>query len=199
MLSVFIKHARAQMGFLELGGEQVLLQPIIKCFALLFIGASLSGTSTAALAGEVASEEHVLGTSVFMDEPAVSSADRTLFKQLSVAENADLLPGAAAIHAAQSKPLPPRINGFALSLQQQEADKERRRQEARSEQAHQAVMQSLRGADCDQPGVNYSECRAGVDSKIAAGPLNKVMGESAGSAVRFNVFEWNCDQNGICN
>jgi hypothetical protein len=178
-----------------------LLKQINKCFVLGLMGVSLSGLSGSVFASEAAArpEEQVVGAAIFLNERVAPSVDRTLLKQLSVAENADLLPDAAARHAAQSQPHTSLTNGFALSLQQQEADKEHRRQEARRDQARQNEKQSLRGANCDQPGVNYSECRAGVDSKIAAGPLNKVMGESADSSIRFNVFEWNCDQNGVCN
>ena len=142
-------------------------------------------------AGEPVAEhqDHILDEAVFLSEPTLLSVDRALFKQLSVAENADLLPDAAAKYAAQNKQQAELTHGFVLALQQQQAEKEQRWQDMRREQARRDRMQLLRGANCKQPWVNYAECQAAADSQIAAGAFSsQVLAEGEDSVLRVNVW-----------
>ena len=167
--------------------KQVFKYLVISSLALQLI-------SEWAVAGEPAKEEpqdYLLEAAIFLSEPAVTPVDRALFKQLSVAENADLLPDAAARYAAKNKPQAELTHGFVLALQQQQAEKEQQLQQMRQEQFRRDRMQALRGASCDQPGVNYSECRAAADSKIAAGAfpsIRQVLAEGDDSVLRVNVW-----------
>jgi signal transduction histidine kinase len=166
-----------------------LRKQVMKCFVVSFLALPL--ISGWAVAGEPPAQEkqdYLLEAAVFLSEPTVLPVDRALFKQLSVADNADLLPDAAAKYAAQNKIRAELTDGFVLALQQQQAEKE---QQMRQEQVRRDRMHALRGASCDQPGVNYSECRAAVDRKIAAGAfpsLSQVLAEGDDSVLRVNVW-----------
>lgn len=164
---------------------------VIKYLVISFL--ALPAISGWVAAGEPVAEQehqdHILDAAVFLSEPAVLSVDRALFKQLSVAENADLLPGAAAEYAAQNKPQAELTHGFVLALQQQQAEKEQQWQQMSREQTRRDRMQSLRGANCRQPWVNYAECQSAVDSQIAAGAFSsQVLAEREDSVLRVNVW-----------
>ncbi|NHQ85613.1 hypothetical protein HA050_05705 [Iodobacter sp. HSC-16F04] len=122
-----------------------------------------------------AQAERVLAKPLFHAASAAHSAplviDRRLFRQLSVAPDANVLPDAKAKRAEKKRAF--KESAMASALRQYKKEDNQRRKEhaieASRKQASVAIALKERG--CDQPTVNQSACIAAVNQLSALGAL----------------------------
>ncbi|WP_132038739.1 hypothetical protein [Iodobacter fluviatilis] len=152
--------------------------------------------------------ERVLAKPLFHSASAAHSAplviDRGLFRQLSVAPDASMLPDAKAKRAEKKRVLKESAMASALRQYEKEENQRRRERAIDASRKQAAVANALRERGCDQPPlVTQSECVAAVNQLSALGALRlpkQPVGTMGGfdSDVPPSVGGY-CDDNGKCD